>query len=140
MVHAPDAPSWRRRLPASLALGIAIAVKLLPARRRLRVRFMLARSTRWLPAAAPQDVRELYAAVVACQPSWWWPGQIDCKERSLATVLACALTGRRCHLVWGARSSPDAYHAWVAAPDGTQVGDEEAGGADHPWKPVYISP
>ncbi len=62
------------------------------------------------------------------------------KERALATVLATALTGHRCHLVLGARALPTAFHAWVAAADGTEIGAEEAGGGDHPWTPVYTTP
>ncbi|ANZ13440.1 Transglutaminase-like superfamily [Streptomyces noursei ATCC 11455] len=139
MVHAPAAPPWRRRIPATLAVLAALSVKILPSRWRGRARIHLARCCSWLPAASPQHVRGLYDAVVACQPAWW-PGQIDCKERALATVLATALTGRRCHLVMGARCLPDAFHAWVAAADGTQIGVEEGGGSDHPWEPVYTSP
>ncbi|MEE1798098.1 lasso peptide biosynthesis protein [Streptomyces sp. JV176] len=55
-------------------------------------------------------------------------------------MLATALTGRRCHLVLGARVLPAAFHAWVATGDGTPVGDDEAGGHDHPWTPVYTTP
>ncbi|MFE4055013.1 lasso peptide biosynthesis B2 protein [Streptomyces sp. NPDC059096] len=140
MIHAPEHPSWRRRFPASLAMTMAIALKLIPGdRRRMRVRLALTRSVRGLPAADLEDVQEIYRAVVACQPPWW-RGQIDCKERSLATVLATALTGRRCHLVLGARPLPAAFHAWVATDDGTPVGDNEAGGHDHPWTPVYTTP
>ncbi len=139
MIHAPIVPPWRRRLPACIAMTAALSVQLLPDRWRMRTRVVLARSTRWLPAADPQHVRGLYEAVVACQPPWW-PGQIDCKERALATVLATALTGQRCHLVLGARALPTAFHDWVAAADGIEIGAEEAGGGDHPWTPVYTTP
>ncbi|MFF3277265.1 lasso peptide biosynthesis B2 protein [Streptomyces chrestomyceticus] len=104
----------------------------------MRARLALARRVHHLPPAEHGDVRELYQAVVACQPPWW-RGQIDCKERALATVLATALTRRRCHLVLGARTLPAAFHAWVAASHGTQIGDEEAGGHDHPWTPVLTT-
>ncbi|MEU7159197.1 lasso peptide biosynthesis B2 protein [Streptomyces chrestomyceticus] len=139
MIYAPQRLPWRRRLPAQLALSAALCIKALPESRRMRARLALARRVRRLPPAEPGDVRELYQAVVACQPPWW-RGQIDCKERALATVLATALTGRRCHLVLGARTLPAAFHAWVVASDGTQVGDEEAGGHDHPWTPVLTTP
>ncbi|MFJ5817194.1 lasso peptide biosynthesis B2 protein [Streptomyces sp. NPDC093108] len=139
MIHAPGRPSWRLRLPVHLALVAALAVRILPERHRMRVRLALAGTVRRLPPAEPDRIAELYAAVVACQPRWW-RGQIDCKERSLATVLAAALTGRRCHLVLGARPLPTAFHAWVASADGTHVGNEEAGGVDHPWTPVHTAP
>jgi hypothetical protein len=138
MVHVPIVPPWRQRIPAAIAMVMALSVKTLPTRWRMRARIALARSTRCLPPAEPQHVRELYDAVVACQPAWW-PGQIDCKERSLATVLATGLTGRRCHLVLGARALPASFHAWVVTSAGTSVGAEEAGGGDHPWTPVYIT-
>ena len=139
MIHAPAQPPWRLRLPAHLALALALAIRALPGRQRMRVRLALAGAVRHLPPAQPDLVRDLYASVVACQPRWW-RGQIDCKERSLATVMATALTGRRCHLVLGARPLPTAFHAWVATADGTHIGNEEAGGADHPWTPVHTSP
>lgn len=139
MIFHPAPARLRHRAPASIAIYVALAVRLLPARFRTRVRMRLATSTRRLPAAAPDRVRHLYEAVIACQPTWW-RGQIDCKERSLATVLATALTGRRCHLVMGARTLPASYHAWVVTTDGTHMGAEEGGGQDHPWTPVYISP
>ncbi|MEW1677810.1 lasso peptide biosynthesis B2 protein [Streptomyces noursei] len=139
MIYAPARPPRRRRLPAQVAMTAALCVKALPESRRMRARLALVRCLHRLPPADPGHVRELYDAVVACQPPWW-RGQIDCKERALATVLATALTGRRCHLVLGARALPAAYHAWVATADGTQVGNEEAGGRDHPWTPVHTTP
>lgn len=139
MVHAPDRPPRRLRLAACLALAAALAVRALPERHRMRTRLALVRAARRFPPAEPERVRAMYTAVVACQP-WWWPGQIDCKERSFATVLATALTCRRCHLVLGARPLPAAFHSWVMAPDGTHIGHEEAGGADHPWTAVHTTP
>ncbi|MGX2995584.1 lasso peptide biosynthesis B2 protein [Streptomyces sp. JNUCC 64] len=139
MIHAPTVPSWPLRLAATTALSIALAVRALPDTWRMRARVRLARATRRLPAADQHRVARVYAAVVASQPAWW-RGQIDCKERSLGTVLAVAFTGRRCHLVLGARTPPAAFHAWVATVDGTFVGADEAGGTDHPWTPVYITP
>ncbi|WP_261958340.1 lasso peptide biosynthesis B2 protein [Streptomyces nigrescens] len=140
MIHAPEPPPWPWRLRASLAMTAALTLKLLPRDRwRTRARLALARTASSLPAAHPGDVRQAYEAVVACQPSWW-RGQIDCKERAVATVLATALTGRRCHLVLGARALPAAFHAWVMTADGTAIGAEEAGGQDHPWTPVYTTP
>lgn len=139
MIHAPTAPSWPLRLAATTAISIALTVRVLPDRWRMRARVRLARATRCLPAAEHDRVARVYAAVVASQPAWW-RGQIDCKERSLGTVLAVAFTGRRCHLVLGARTPPAAFHAWVATADGTPVGDDEAGGADHPWTAVYTTP
>ncbi|MFF4282872.1 lasso peptide biosynthesis B2 protein [Streptomyces kronopolitis] len=139
MIHAPLRPPWRRRLPASIAMTAALAIKILPRDNwRMRTRLTLARSVRALPAAGTDHVQDLYEAVVACQPPWW-RGQIDCKERSLATVLAAALTGRRCHLVLGARTLPAAFHAWVETADGIAIGADEAGGDDHPWTPVYTT-
>ena len=139
MIHFPTVPRWRRRIPASIAMTVALTVRLLPVRWRMPIRIALAHSTRWLPAADSQHVRELYEAVTASQPPWW-RGQIDCKERSLATLLATALTGHRCHLVLGARTLPTAFHAWVMTADGTAIGIEEAGGGDHPWTPVHTVP
>ncbi|MFJ4342982.1 lasso peptide biosynthesis B2 protein [Streptomyces sp. NPDC088915] len=140
MIHAPARPALARRLPASAAMLVALAVRTLPVERwRMRARLALARSVTALPAADLAHVQGMYEAVVACQP-WWWRGQIDCKERSLATVVAVALTGRRCHLVLGARALPAAFHAWVRTADGRHVGDDEAGGRDHPWTPIYTAP
>ncbi|MFI6142444.1 lasso peptide biosynthesis B2 protein [Streptomyces griseus] len=140
MIHAPLRPSWRSRLPAHVALAAAVAVKAIPGNaRRFRARLVLCRIARRLPPAEHPDVQQTYEAVLACQPPWW-RGQIDCKERALATVLATALTGRRCHLVLGARAVPAQYHAWVTTSDGEPVGHDEAGGLDHPWTPVYTTP
>ncbi|MET9776266.1 lasso peptide biosynthesis B2 protein [Streptomyces sp. NPDC006367] len=140
MIHAPARPPLARRLPASAAMLVALAIRLIPADRwRMRIRLALARSVAALPAADLPQVQSTYTAVVACQP-WWWRGQIDCKERALATVLAIAFTGRRCHLVLGARAVPAAFHAWVRTADGRYVGDDEAGGRDHPWTPIHTTP
>ncbi|MEW1551791.1 lasso peptide biosynthesis B2 protein [Streptomyces tsukubensis] len=139
MVHAPAAPSWPLRLTATTALAVALAIRALPDTWRMRARVRLAHIARPLPPASHHRVTRVYGAVVACQPGWW-RGQIDCKDRSIATVLAVALTGRRCHLVLGARTLPASFHAWVATTDGTPVGNDEAGGADHPWTPVYRTP
>lgn len=140
MIHAPTRPSWSRRLLASTAMVVALAIRLIPGDKwRMRARLSLARSFRALPAADHALVQDTYQAVVACQPRWW-RGQIDCKERSLATVVATALAGRRCHLVLGARAMPAAFHAWVATPEGQHVGNDEAGGLDHPWTPIYTTP
>ncbi|MEV4506640.1 lasso peptide biosynthesis B2 protein [Streptomyces klenkii] len=138
MIHAPARPSWNRRIPAYVAMSAALCLKALPEGRRMRARITLTQCTRALPPAGPVHVRQLYQAVLACQPPWW-RGQIDCKERALATVLACALTGRHCRLVLGARTLPAAFHAWVATADGTEIGNEEAGGRDHPWTAVYTT-
>ncbi|MFF7705488.1 lasso peptide biosynthesis B2 protein [Streptomyces lydicus] len=139
MIHAPVRPAWRPRVLASIALTVALAIRLLPRERwRMRTRLALAWSVRALPAADVRQVRELYEAVVACQPHWW-RGQIDCKERSLATVLATAIAGHSCHIVLGARTLPTAFHAWVKTADGIDIGDDEAGGQDHPWTPVYTT-
>ncbi|WLQ35548.1 lasso peptide biosynthesis B2 protein [Streptomyces castrisilvae] len=139
MIHAPVPPPWRLRVLAYAAITAALVVKAVPGdRRRMAVRLAVARSVRALPPAQHALVQDLYEAVVACQPLWW-RGQIDCKERSLATVLATALAGRRCHLVLGARALPAAFHAWVMTVDGTHVGNGEAGGHDHPWTPVYTT-
>ncbi|RST17396.1 lasso peptide biosynthesis B2 protein [Streptomyces sp. WAC04770] len=139
MIHAPVRPSWRHRVPAHVALTVALVLKALPGdSRRFRARLALCRIGRRLPPAEHAAVQQTYQAVMACQPRWW-RGQIDCKERSLATVLATALTGRRCQLVLGARAVPAGFHAWVTV-DGEPVGDDEAGGHDHPWTPVYTSP
>lgn len=139
MVHAPTRPPWRLRVLAQLALVLALALRALPARQRMPARLALACSVRRLPSASAKRVSALYAAVVACQPRWW-QGQIDCKERSIATVVATALTGQRCHLVLGARALPAAYHAWVVTADGHHIGNDEAGGGDHPWTPVHTVP
>ncbi|WP_407289221.1 lasso peptide biosynthesis B2 protein [Streptomyces sp. BP-8] len=139
MIHTPVVPPGRTRVPAHLAMLVALAVRCLPGRCRMRVRIALVRSTRWLPPADHQHVRRLYQTVIACQPRWW-RGQIDCKERALATVLASALTGRRCRMVLGARTLPSGFHAWVTTTDGNAIGSDEAGGADHPWTAVYTSP
>ncbi|MEE1735506.1 lasso peptide biosynthesis B2 protein [Streptomyces sp. BE147] len=140
MIHAPVRPPWRLRIPVHLAMAAALALKAIPGDpRRTRARLALARSVRRLPAADHAHVQEIYRAVIACQPPWW-RGQIDCKERSVATVLATALTGRRCRLVLGARAMPAAFHAWVVTADGHPVGNDEAGGHDHPWTPVHTTP
>ncbi|EFG03895.1 Hypothetical protein SCLAV_p0405 (plasmid) [Streptomyces clavuligerus] len=139
MTTAP--PASTKGLPrpaAALALCIALTVRALPTRHRMRARITLARATRFLPPSPGDRVVRAYAAVTARQPSWW-PGQIDCKERALATVLATALTGRSCHLVLGARTLPAAFHAWAVAADGTPAGADEAGGTDHPWTPVHTT-
>ncbi|MFJ5951318.1 lasso peptide biosynthesis B2 protein [Streptomyces noursei] len=139
MIHAPKPPPWHRRIRATVALAVALSVRLLPENRGIAARIRIARCARWLPAANPQRVQSAYLAVVACQPPWW-RGEIDCKERALATVVAVALTGRRCRLVFGARTLPDAAHSWVATVDGTAIGADEDNGTDFPWTPVYTSP
>ncbi|MFI1869395.1 lasso peptide biosynthesis B2 protein [Streptomyces jumonjinensis] len=139
MTALPTASAGHLRIPATLALGVALTVRALPACHRMRTRTALARATRFLPPAPGDRVVRVHAAVTACQPRWW-PGQIDCKERALATVLATAFTGHSCHLVLGARTPPAAFHAWARAADGTPAGADEAGGADHPWTAVHTTP
>ncbi|MFD7552189.1 lasso peptide biosynthesis B2 protein [Streptomyces sp. NPDC059816] len=139
MTAPPAAPTKVLRIPAVLALGIALTVRALPAHHRMQTRTALARATRFLPPAPGDRVVRVHAAVTASQPRWW-PGQIDCKERALATVLATAFTGHHCHLVLGARTIPTAFHAWAVAADGTPAGADEAGGTDHPWTPVHTTP
>ncbi|QNP67073.1 lasso peptide biosynthesis B2 protein [Streptomyces genisteinicus] len=138
MIHAPAQPPRRLRLFAACAMLLALSIRLLPSAWRMRTRLVFARSVRRLPAAGLPLVEDMYQAVVACQPLWW-RGQIDCKDRSFATVAAIALTGRRCHLVLGARTLPAAFHAWVVTAQGEHVGNAEAGGADHPWTPIYTT-
>ncbi|MEO3976895.1 lasso peptide biosynthesis B2 protein [Streptomyces sp. CAU 1734] len=134
VVH--ERPAWPLRLSAALTLTVVVAIRALPQGRRVRARVALARTARRLPAADAARVRALHGAVAACR-LWWWRGQLDCKDRAAATVLATALTGRYCRLVHGARTFPSGFHSWVETVDGTPVGTEEDNGGDHPWTAVH---
>ncbi|GAB3117736.1 hypothetical protein GCM10027160_28700 [Streptomyces calidiresistens] len=120
----------RHRVPAAVALAVALVAGRLPLRHRIR----LVRCVRALPYAAPARLEQLHAAVLAVRPTWW-PGRIACLETSLAMVIAAALTGRRARWVLGARFLPHAAHAWAEVP-GAAVGRDEQGAADRPWLPV----
>ncbi|MQT04105.1 lasso peptide biosynthesis B2 protein [Streptomyces jumonjinensis] len=117
-------------------MTVVITVRLLPKHRRPRARITLARTVRWLPPADARRARAVHEAVTACRTSWW-RGQLDCKDRAAATVLAVALTGRRCRLVHGARTLPAAFHSWVETVDGTRIGADEDNGGDHLWTAVH---
>ncbi|MFJ4689481.1 lasso peptide biosynthesis B2 protein [Streptomyces sp. NPDC088789] len=127
---------WPLRLVAALALTVVIGVRVLPSHRRIRARIALAGAARPLPPADAARVRAVHRAVVACRLGWW-RGQLDCKDRAAATVLATALTGRRCRLVHGARTLPSGFHSWAETLEGTPVGTEEDNGSDHPWTAVH---
>ncbi|MER6917032.1 lasso peptide biosynthesis B2 protein [Streptomyces sp. NPDC000594] len=132
----PERSRWPLRLTAALALTLVVAVRVLPPGWRIRARIALARTARPLPPAGAARVKAVHRAVTACRLGWW-RGQIDCKDRAAATVLATALTGRRCRLVHGARALPSGFHSWAETLDGTPVGTEEDNGGDHPWTAVH---
>jgi hypothetical protein len=124
---------WRHRLVAAVGLMLAVAaVKVLPLRRLLA----LLAAVRRLPPATARQAAALHAAVLATRPEWW-PGRLACLEVATATTLAAALTGRRVHLVLGARPLPNEAHAWVVTLGGNAVG---AHAPDRPWIPVHTVP
>ncbi|ARQ69194.1 lasso peptide biosynthesis B2 protein [Streptomyces marincola] len=126
-------PRWRYRLPAAVGLAFAVAaVKLLP------LRWLLAAfaTIRLLPPARAGRAAALHTAVLAARPRWW-PGRLACLEVATATVIACAFTGRRVHLVLGARPLPNEAHAWITTPAGEAFG---AYAPDRPWTPVHTTP
>ncbi|MDT0446797.1 lasso peptide biosynthesis B2 protein [Streptomyces johnsoniae] len=126
-------PRWRHRLPAAVGLALAVAaVKLLPLRWLLTV---LA-TVRLLPPARPDRAAALHDAVLSTRPGWW-PGRLACLEVATATVTACALTGRRVHLVLGARPLPNEAHAWTMTPAGEAFGAHDP---DRPWTPIHTTP
>lgn len=86
--------------------------------------------------AIERQAATLHAAVLAARPVWW-PGRLACLEVATATTVAAALTGRRVHLVLGARPLPNEAHAWVTTPAGSAVG---AYAPDRPWAPVHAVP
>ena len=124
---------WRHRLVAAVGLAVAVAVvKVLPLCRLLA----LLAAVRHLPPATARQAATLHAAVLAARPVWW-PGRLACLEVATATTVAAALTGRRVHLVLGARPLPNEAHAWVTTPAGSAVG---AYAPDRPWAPVHAVP
>ncbi|MFF8769104.1 lasso peptide biosynthesis B2 protein [Kitasatospora sp. NPDC015120] len=134
------APPARPRVPlrsrpaALLALAGSLLLHRLPLRHRVAVLRPLGRAR----YAAPDRLGARYEAVLAVVPRWW-PGRIACTEIAVATVLACALAGRRADLVYGARVLPDAAHAWVEVP-GAAVGRDVGDACDRPWTPVARFP
>ncbi|MFE4973513.1 lasso peptide biosynthesis B2 protein [Kitasatospora sp. NPDC056651] len=136
-VMAPIARSPVRpgaRLLAALALAGSLVLHRLP----LRHRVLALRPLGHLRYADPTVLAELHDAVLAVAPRWW-PGRIACTEVGLATVLACALAGRRADLVYGARHLPDAAHAWSEVPGGA-AGRDTGDACDRPWTPVARFP
>lgn len=123
----------RHRLVAVVGLMLAVAlVNVLPLCRLLALLAVVRR----LPPATGRQAGALHAAVLAARPGWW-PGRLACLEVATATMVAAALTGRRVHLVLGARPLPNEAHAWVVTPGGDAVG---AHAADRPWTPVHTVP
>ncbi|MFI1584707.1 lasso peptide biosynthesis B2 protein [Embleya sp. NPDC020630] len=123
----------RHRAVAGAGLAAALLLKPLP----LRVQLAALRVVVALPAASRRRVEALHTAVEAVRPVWW-PGRLACLETQIATVVACALTGRRVHLVFGARLLPCEAHAWLRTPQGDVALGEDA--VDRPWTPALIVP
>ncbi|WP_331743985.1 lasso peptide biosynthesis B2 protein [Kitasatospora sp. NBC_01300] len=135
MTPAARPPVRRRtRFAAVLALAASLVLHRLPLRHRLAVLRPLGRA-RYASVAVLEG---RYDAVLAVVPRWW-PGRIACTEVGLATVLACALAGRRADLVYGARFLPDAAHAWAEVPGGA-AGRDTGDAGDRPWTPVARFP
>ncbi|MEE1820722.1 lasso peptide biosynthesis B2 protein [Streptomyces sp. BE20] len=122
------------RLAAAGALVLSLVLHRLPLRHRVAVLRPLGRAR----YASPAALAERHEAVLAVVPRWW-PGRIACTEVAVATVLACALSGRRADLVYGARFLPDAAHAWVEVP-GAAAGRNTGDAGDRPWTPVAHFP
>ncbi|MHC5908567.1 lasso peptide biosynthesis B2 protein [Streptomyces sp. S6] len=129
-------PGRLMRVPAALALVLALALKRLPLRARMRLLNLLHR----LPPAPPAMAASAVAAVQAVRPPWW-PGRIACMEVSLAAVLTVALHGRRAHWVIGARRLPNKAHAWVWTPAGALgLSGRDVDDPRRPWTAVAAAP
>jgi hypothetical protein len=117
--------TWRRRLAALLAVGVARLLSTLPPRR-------LAAALRLLRAGArPAGAAEAAAARLAVTTVSTYCAGEGCLPRATATALLC-----RVHGTWptwrvGVRTEPFAAHAWVEAGD-APVGEPFEAGYYHP--------
>ncbi|MGY5132037.1 lasso peptide biosynthesis B2 protein [Streptomyces nigrescens] len=125
--------SWRRRLPALLAVAVALPLAALPPR---RIRRLLHLARRGAAPATADRALAARQAVVAVSARCAGEG---CLQRSLATVLLRRMSG-----VWptwcvGVRTLPFRAHAWVQV-DGHPVGEPRPKGYYHPIMTVTSAP
>ena len=125
--------TWRRRLPALLAVGIA---RILARRSPRRIRAVLTRCRAGARPAGYPDASAARHAVVAVSVLCAGEG---CLQRSIATALLCRFGGSWPTWRVGVRVEPFGAHAWVEA-EGRLVDEPYPPGSYRPILSVLPSP